>query len=55
MCDKAILSLDNPPKKRSFPVWQYAILLLLSLGIGSLAILRSHPPATSPAPQEQQK
>jgi hypothetical protein len=58
----SIASLDNPPKTHSFPVCQCAILLsqhfaivllLLNLGIGSLAILRSHPPATSPAPQEQ--
>jgi uncharacterized protein (DUF433 family) len=59
--DVAVLGIENLCKRS---IWQCAIplsqhfaivLLLLSLGIGSLTILQSHPPATSPAPQEQQK
>jgi hypothetical protein len=37
-CDNAIATIDHPrKKKRSFPLWQSAIVLLL-LGIGWMAV-----------------
>ncbi len=53
-CDNAIATIDNPrKKKRSFPLWQSAIVLLL-LGIGGWA-MNSQAPVTSPVQQERGK
>ncbi len=54
MCNNAIFEIDNPPKKRSFPLWQIAIVLLL-LGVGWQAIVRPPAPVTNPVPQNQRK